>query len=490
MFFVLLVCFTFFYQTIEGHVDSSPADWLPLNGGQKIWSLNPSSLEAHCVYQTLHQDKESANWIQYLTGCPKELVFSLASLVTQVGLRKDDNFFIEKERNQEVVRWLRHQFSESLRDELDLGRELIFNEFGSDPNVEEKIIQYATFLDVLSLRARAIYVLRKGERSLSKEEQDLSLISAINTLLFEEIGIRYPSKREMFEEKFSLLSSVVNGKFGVCLGVSSLYLCIAQRLRIPLEIVTPPGHIYLRYLKGSGEYLNIETTAGGCHYETERYEGVDVKNLIQRSLREVIGLTFMNQGSFFLYAKDYTRAAFFYRKASSILGDSLLKELLAVALILSGNETEGEQLLKQLKDDKTQAGSITAQYLNGRINKDALETVFSEPKDNYEDLTRYRTRLQSVCSRYPNFLDAYRKLASICIQLGRTKEAMEALEHCYMKDSEDLSLLLSLCQLYLERMDYLRAKIALTRAEDLALKTQKGQHAVRAIRLHVSKVAP
>ena len=58
---------------------------------------------------------------------------------------------------------------------------------------------------------------------------------------------------------YTFLPSVLDSRRGVCLGVSILYLCLAQRLDLPLEAMTPPGHIYVRY----GEDLNIETTARG-----------------------------------------------------------------------------------------------------------------------------------------------------------------------------------------------------------------------------------
>ncbi|WP_348660420.1 transglutaminase family protein [Chlamydiifrater volucris] len=489
--FVLLCGFILSNQGVLAR-DSSLVGWLSPKVGQRIWGLNPSSLESYCVYQTLCRDRDSAAWIQQLTGCPAHLVLLLANLVARAGLESGDDVFLGSHENHEAVCWLHDQFSSGIKDEIDLGRELIFSEFNENSDVEQKIAWYSLFLDVLALRARAIYFLRtqRGDQCRDKEEQHISLISAINTLLFEEMGIRYPSKKEMFEEKFSLLSSVVSGKFGVCLGVSSLYLCIAQRLGVPLEIITPPGHIYLRYLKSSGEYLNIETTAGGCHYETERYESIDIEGLTQRSMKEVVGLTFMNQGSFFLYAKNYRQAAHFYEKAASILQDSLLKELLAISLILSGKETEGEKLLKSVLDKSSNKNSIASQYLSGKIGKGALEIVFSEPRDSYEDLLSYGKQLQWVSDQYPDFLDARRKLASIFLQLGKTREALNTLEYCYSRDSDNLSLVLSLCQLYLERMDYLKAKIMLTKGEELSLKKHSGWYAVRKMRTRVARVAP
>ena len=78
---------------------------------------------------------------------------------------------------------------------------------------------------------------------------------------------------------YTFLPSVLDGRRGVCLGVSILYLCLAQRLGLDLEIITPPGHIYVRYQSPEGEMINIETTARGIDIPSERYLGMETRKL-------------------------------------------------------------------------------------------------------------------------------------------------------------------------------------------------------------------
>src|SRR5205807_1806234 len=91
---------------------------------------------------------------------------------------------------------------------------------------------------------------------------------------------------------------------GVCLGVSILYLCLAQRLDLDLEIITPPGHIYLRY-PGKEQMINIETTARGINLPSDTYLGINTRKLEKRTLKEVIGMAFFNQASVYWEKGDY-----------------------------------------------------------------------------------------------------------------------------------------------------------------------------------------
>lgn len=48
---------------------------------------------------------------------------------------------------------------------------------------------------------------------------------------------------------------------GGCLGLSLLYLALAERLNIPLFAASIPGHTFVRYSDGTHEYA-IEATTG------------------------------------------------------------------------------------------------------------------------------------------------------------------------------------------------------------------------------------
>jgi tetratricopeptide (TPR) repeat protein len=89
-------------------------------------------------------------------------------------------------------------------------------------------------------------------------------------------GIETPEKRidvlngllaqlpdhEYREGHFSRLSGVLVDDFGDCLGRSTLYLAVADRLGLPLQAFSMPGHVYVTWVEG-GAWRNIETTDEG-----------------------------------------------------------------------------------------------------------------------------------------------------------------------------------------------------------------------------------
>jgi hypothetical protein len=119
-------------------------------------------------------------------------------------------------------------------DEIDLARAL----FLSDESEEGK--SYEAMIDLMALQILA---------KLPQNPSPYDKIEAINAFIFDEMCFRFPphSLYSQDIDLYTFLPAVLDSRRGVCLGVSILYLCIAQRLDLPLEIVTPPGHIYVRY---------------------------------------------------------------------------------------------------------------------------------------------------------------------------------------------------------------------------------------------------
>ena len=57
---------------------------------------------------------------------------------------------------------------------------------------------------------------------------------------------------------------------GNCLGLTSLYLLLAERLSLPLHGVYLPSHCFVRY-EDAEVRINIETGEKGAEWEDERY---------------------------------------------------------------------------------------------------------------------------------------------------------------------------------------------------------------------------
>lgn len=268
----------------------------------------------------------------------------------------------------------------------------------------------------------------------------------------------------MFSDEFSFLSSVADRKFGVCLGVSSLYLSLAQRLDLPLESVTPPGHIYLRY--GGGK-VNIETTAGGRHLPTEHYcDCLNVDELRIRSEKELIGLTFINQGSFALQKQQYHEADLAYEKAKEYVDDHELEELLGIVKILKGQRKEGEALLKSSSQAQT-LGSVAHDYLQGHIDEATLKLLFTHPGSTYDEVLSYQEALKKAVQRSPKCCESRRRLASVFLHLGKIAEGVALLEQSAKEAPEDIALHLKLSKVFCDRHDYAKAQKYFLIAEDL-----------------------
>ncbi|SPN73306.1 hypothetical protein C10C_0121 [Chlamydia serpentis] len=426
----------------------------------KFWNLDSYKLDSLCAYQLIYRDFYSSQRIRQLFPQIKENEVSLfAKTILSLGN-------IEHSFSKEAISLMKKLSCPGLRlssleqssevdPEKDLARALVELEFPEDLG-KSRAIYYSNYLDVLALRIHA-----ERQRYLDSHpstpgttEFHKATIEAINTILFYEEAIRYPSKKEMFSDEFSFLSSVTDRKFGVCLGVTSLYFSLSQRLDLPLEAVTPPGHIYLRYRGGE---VNIETTAGGRHLPTENYcDCLAIEELQVRTPKEIIGLTFMNQGSFALQKKRYKEAERAYKKAQKYLQDPELQELLGFVQILRGNKTEGKTLIKH-SHRADQKGSLAYDYLKGRIDLATLALLFCYPGSNYEEIASYGEELKKAMKNSSLCSEGQRRLASVAFHLGKVAEGVSFLEACAKDTPNDLSLHLRLCKILCERHDYTKA---------------------------------
>ena len=116
---------------------------------------------------------------------------------------------------------------------------------------------------------REIRRLETGARAAVGERKDpRAIVAALNRYLFEEQGFAYDCAAGV-PENF-LLDHVLSRKRGNCLGLSSLYLILAERLDLPLRGVYLPSHCFVRYDDGTVRF-NIETREKGEDYPDGRY---------------------------------------------------------------------------------------------------------------------------------------------------------------------------------------------------------------------------
>ncbi len=312
------------------------------------------------------------------------------------------------------------------------------------------IRNYEAQLDFMALQVLARLPLNPTPTQIIKE---------INQLLFFEMRYRYPalSSLRTGEEPFSKLTTVLDSKKGLCLGTSVLYLCLAQRLDLPLEIMIPPGHIFVRHASEPNE-INIETTARGINYPSENYLDVNTKFLKKADLKETIGFVFFNISSTYLInTKNYPKAIENYLHCLKYApSDPGALELLGYAYALNGQDRLAKKTFKTLLECPSQdrIASIyldtTQEYLKNKIGADAIAAIVEQTDDqSLTGIQKKQEMLLKVIQKYPNFKAGLFFLSQTYQELSQYKPAIEYLEKVHALDASYPYVEFSLANLYL-----------------------------------------
>ncbi len=348
--------------------------------------------------------------------------------------------------------WSEEEMLSLPSDEIDLCRAL----FLADQAPKSLIRTYEAMIDLMALQIQA----RTGVNP-----SHIDTIHAMNEYIFFELGFRFPphSLSTKKIDDYTTLPTVIDSRKGVCLGVSILYLCLAQRLALPLEIVTPPGHIFVRYRINTKEHLNIETTARGINVPTDHYLNVEVKALQERKIKDVVGLAFINQASVSLSQQKYSEAVSYYEKAQKYLPDDpLVTELLGLSYLMKGEKRKGEKLLRKIAHLSSPyllgKETFIEDYFEGNIDIEAIKIILSpSEEEGIEGLQKRKQTLLELVEKFPKFKMGYLQLASLYLHQSRMKEALPLLEKCHQLDPDHPIINFYLAMIYFERMDYQKA---------------------------------
>ncbi|CUI16990.1 conserved hypothetical protein [Candidatus Protochlamydia naegleriophila] len=369
-------------------------------------------------------------------------------------------------------------------EEVDLARGLFLSQFGAD---SRRIRTYEALMDLMALQ-----ILARLPASALPEAK----IQAINTLIFDELGFRFPPHSLYAKDIdiYTFLPSVLDSHRGVCLGVSILYLCLAQRLNLPLEMVTPPGHIYVRY-RAPKRVINIETTARGIHLDSGEYLGINTRSLQQRTIKEVIGLAHFNQASVFWQQGEFEQAFLAYQKGDPYLPhDPLLKELMGYACLLTNREERGKQLLTEVKDHipdyAVTRSTIAEDYLQGHIDSSSIAILFSRSDDNRQAQLAKKQALETIVKEHPRFRAGLLQLAMTWAQLHRMGEALDTLAAYQALYDKDPEVNYYLAILYAQRLDYQRAWHHLRQSEQLVKAREYDCKQLKEFRMALVKECP
>ncbi|MEC7838931.1 MAG: transglutaminase family protein [Chlamydiota bacterium] len=372
-------------------------------------------------------------------------------------------------------------------EEVDLARGLFLSEMGSDEEAALKIRSYEAKIDLMALQILA----RLPENASPKAK-----IAEMNHFIFEEMGFRFPPQSLYARDidEYTFLPSVLDSRRGVCLGVSILYLCLAQRLNLDLETITPPGHIYVRYRDGD-EIINIETTARGVDVESEIYLSVGTRSLQQRTIKEVIGLAHINEAAVYWQKDEYKTALEKYLKAEKYVpGDMLLKEFMGYNYLLNGEKNKGLALLKEVNGhvpDYAVCGEILSEdLLSGNADADCICAMYMHVDETRSSVLKKKEALEIALKKYPNFRSGLFCLAATWLQLHRTGEALHYLNEYIKVRPDDPTAHYYLTIINAERLDYNQAWKHLSEAEQLVQRRDHNPKALREVRKALMHMSP
>lgn len=168
-----------------------------------------------------------------------------------------------KDSNLRILRSLLQQPEE----QIDLARAEVVIEHMIDPAVDEKAT--LGLLDAWASKVKA----RVPQGDATTNEAKVALL--VSTLyqsgpwndfrpfsydLDDELGLSIPGK---------LMSHYLASRKGNCVSMPVLFVILGQKLGLPVTLATAPHHVFAKYQRDSGEWLNIEATSGGTKSDSK-----------------------------------------------------------------------------------------------------------------------------------------------------------------------------------------------------------------------------
>lgn len=351
----------------------------------------------------------------------------------------------------------------------------------------QRLASYKASLDLMALQILA---------RIGIDATPIDKINGINAFIFEELGYRFPPHSLYAKDidQYTFLSSIIDKREGVCLGVSILYLSLAQRIGLPLEIITPPGHIYVRYNTPT-YHINIETTARGVHLDDHVYLGINTRSLSQRNLKEVVGMIHYNQASVYWQKGENEKVAECYKKAYVYMHDDLrLQELIAINALVLGKKEEANQILLALQnkvdDDEVARDPLAQDILDYSLDAETINTIMMPVDETRSSILKKKEALLEALEKYPKARSLHFNLAATLMQLNRHKEALERLKIYHKLDPNNPHVEYYLAALSAQRLNYPDAWHHLKRAELLTGIRGYQPRVLKHFRRELSAVAP
>ncbi|MGO4702640.1 transglutaminase family protein [Dyella sp. 2RAB6] len=177
---------------------------------------------------------------------------------------------VSKDPNLGVLSSLLQQPDE----QIDLARAEVAIERMIDPAVDEK--STLALLDAWAAKVKARFP--QGEAT----GNDIKVTVLISTLyqtgpwndfrpfsydLDDELGLSIPGK---------LISRYLATRKGNCVSMPILFVILGHKLGLPVTLATAPHHVFVKYQRENGEWLNIEATSGGTKSDSQYREELGI----------------------------------------------------------------------------------------------------------------------------------------------------------------------------------------------------------------------
>jgi len=133
---------------------------------------------------------------------------------------------------------------------VDLARAAL--EIARDDYPDLDVSRYLGHIDQLAAHV--------GER-LGNDKTVYHSIAALNTVLFQERGF-HGNRDNYYDPKNSFLNEVIERRTGIPISLSVLYIEVAQRVGLPLQGVSFPGHFLVKYCDGQEKIVIDPFNAG------------------------------------------------------------------------------------------------------------------------------------------------------------------------------------------------------------------------------------
>lgn len=125
-------------------------------------------------------------------------------------------------------------------------------------------------------------IIANVQTSLRGETEPEQIIKTVNGVLFNELQFKYVQTGDL---EYISLNRVLDTGIGNCVGLSILYLCIAEGLQLPIYGVSVPEHLFVRYDDGDFR-RNIETGYNGMATPDSYYVNMPGKHISQVSIKK------------------------------------------------------------------------------------------------------------------------------------------------------------------------------------------------------------